>query len=381
MNNSNGNTLNQSTSALSPNRPSVNTISANIHPSSTAIPTGRFNDLLELLRAEYERSLNDNGHPNEHEAKLQALLNEFMAMQRFVRELETNYLKLKREVFIGKRDICHENSANIHPSPPNLDPELGPPTFTAPWNQDSGIFGKKLSTLPTTNVSSGNTESNDDWEITYTKDKLLDIKLIETFKTDGVVCGISFSPDGRLLAYASSKSCIIINLDTHKRTILTDVFDSDADIYMRSISFSPDGRLLASGSEDHFVRVWYVESGKIKHRLAGHSQDIYSVKFSQDGHLFSASGDKTIRVWNSLTGECKRIYSLDSSLESGFTSISLSSSGKYFATVILLFNEFRHLWINWLGFGISKVGKSNKLLKGTQMPHTAPNSQIDPIIF
>jgi len=42
--------------------------------------------------------------------------------------------------------------------------------------------------------------------------------------------------------------------------------------------------------------------------LEGHIEDVNSVIFSYDGlHVVSASEDKTIRIWNSATGECVQV--------------------------------------------------------------------------
>jgi WD40 repeat protein len=56
---------------------------------------------------------------------------------------------------------------------------------------------------------------------------------------------------------------------------------------------------LASGSEDNTVKLWNVESQKEVITLQGHSSEVYSVAFSQDGkYLASGSYDKTVKLWS-----------------------------------------------------------------------------------
>eukprot|EP00873_Tetraselmis_striata_P032841 jgi/Tetstr1/453105/TSEL_040129.t1 len=73
-----------------------------------------------------------------------------------------------------------------------------------------------------------------------------------------------------------------------------------------SVAFSPDGTLLASASADKTVRVWNALTGEeaLPQPLRGHTGPVTSVAFSPDGtRLASASKDETVRVWNALTGE------------------------------------------------------------------------------
>jgi WD40 repeat protein len=67
-----------------------------------------------------------------------------------------------------------------------------------------------------------------------------------------------------------------------------------------TVVFSPDGKILASASGDKTVRLWNAETGQpIGEALRGHSDRVNSVVFSTDGKtLASASRDKTVRIWN-----------------------------------------------------------------------------------
>jgi WD40 repeat protein len=70
------------------------------------------------------------------------------------------------------------------------------------------------------------------------------------------------------------------------------------------ICLSPDGQLLASASSDRTVRLWNPATGEQVQKLEGHSGLVSAAAFSSDGQLLaSASGDRTVRLWNPATGE------------------------------------------------------------------------------
>jgi len=62
------------------------------------------------------------------------------------------------------------------------------------------------------------------------------------------------------------------------------------------VSFSPDGTLLASASWDLTIKLWDVASGQELATLTGHTGWVNAVAFSPDGAIL-VSGAKTPRLW------------------------------------------------------------------------------------
>lgn len=71
------------------------------------------------------------------------------------------------------------------------------------------------------------------------------------------------------------------------------------------MAVSSDGKWVVSGSADRTVRLWNTQTGELVYILKGHANTVWSVAFSPDGlTLASGSDDKTIRLWSVSTGQC-----------------------------------------------------------------------------
>lgn len=97
-----------------------------------------------------------------------------------------------------------------------------------------------------------------------------------------------------------------------------------------SLTFTRNGKVLASGQWDPVVRFWSTESGKpVRSALRGHTGKIIGLAFAdKDETLISAStdSDKTIRMWNWLTGECLAIYE---GPQEGLNCLALSADERF----------------------------------------------------
>ena len=114
----------------------------------------------------------------------------------------------------------------------------------------------------------------------------------------GTMWEVAFSPDGSLLAVASSFGIWLYDAATSRELAL--LLGHTRDVY--SVSFSPDGSTLASGSWDNTVKLWDVATRRNIATLEGHTRLVISVSFSPDGStLASGSDDNTVKLWDVAT--------------------------------------------------------------------------------
>ncbi|MBI1929061.1 hypothetical protein HYR99_33045 [Candidatus Poribacteria bacterium] len=106
--------------------------------------------------------------------------------------------------------------------------------------------------------------------------------------------GVAFSPNGKILAVATSIGIWLYDAQTYQEIDLLAGHTS----HVNAVAFSPDGKLLASASDDTTVKLWDVSRRQKVATFAGHTFGVTAVAFSPDGKLLaSASGDGTVLLW------------------------------------------------------------------------------------
>ena len=149
------------------------------------------------------------------------------------------------------------------------------------------------------------------------------------------ITAIAYSPDGHHLATGSADHTVKIwDINTG---VCTETIDFPE--IVTDFSYSPDGRYLVISSCDKDLELWDVATGMFIRKLCGHSERVNSVRYSPDGHtILSGSSDGTAKLWSVRTGKCLGTMYTFSIL----TSVKYSFNGYY--AILGLKNGEVNLW-------------------------------------
>ena len=155
-------------------------------------------------------------------------------------------------------------------------------------------------------------------------------RLIETPEANEASMSVAFSPDGKMLAFATRKHGIKL-WDVHEHREITR-FPGEAGGKYETVAlgFSPNGRQLAIGAPDGPVVLWDLATHAPGLTLKGHSYGVRSLVFTPDGQtLVNGSRDGTIRVWSLTNGQQITVFTNHTGL---IQCLALSRDGKTLAS-------------------------------------------------
>jgi WD40 repeat protein len=151
-------------------------------------------------------------------------------------------------------------------------------------------------------------------------DKTVRIWELATGKTLKILQGhlealdVSFSPDGKTLAASSADTLAATGIFTKSLVNLWDIstgkeiktlIQGDLLPKLDSIHFSPDSKILAATYSDHTTKLWDVSTGTVLNIPKEHDyrKDVNDIMFSLNSHMVaSASADGTVTLKDSING-------------------------------------------------------------------------------
>jgi WD40 repeat protein len=106
--------------------------------------------------------------------------------------------------------------------------------------------------------------------------------------------GVAFSPDGT--QFVSYYKAVVIVWDLNSGAVVSTF--NVGDDYTRCCCFSPDGRLVAVAAS-RSIYIWDITSSDphLTRTFIGHTNDITSIVFSSPSTLISTSHDKSVKFW------------------------------------------------------------------------------------
>ncbi len=115
-----------------------------------------------------------------------------------------------------------------------------------------------------------------------------------------------FSPKGQLKLIRDPEIYGAQLVNTRTNEVMQLLEGHDGQLY--SATFSPNGQLIASASSDWTTRIWNVNSGVCESVLKAHQGAVYNVSFSDDNsQIVSASQDRTAMIWEVKGGRLVQV--------------------------------------------------------------------------
>jgi hypothetical protein len=139
----------------------------------------------------------------------------------------------------------------------------------------------------------------------------------------------ALSTDGSTAVSGSDDGCVRVwDLDSGRLRRRFGQFGS----MVACVALSADGRLAACGrtfpaTTVNLIEVWEVETGRLVHTLRAQRDRVTCVAFSPDGRrILSGSDDGSVRLWDSATGQQRVCFQ---GQQDSVTSVAFSPDGRF----------------------------------------------------
>jgi eukaryotic-like serine/threonine-protein kinase len=120
-------------------------------------------------------------------------------------------------------------------------------------------------------------------------------RLVRTLDPEGLVVGLRFSPDDRMLV--SAQQDLKVSFWDARSGRLLDRIPTSHQLRIHNLRFSPDGRTLATAVDQ--VKLWNVATRQEVVTLRGHERNIFGALFSPNGNvLVTADYEGAVRLWS-----------------------------------------------------------------------------------
>lgn len=200
--------------------------------------------------------------------------------------------------------------------------------------------GRLLSSLVARGHASGPSFSGDGslvaaaWAQPTDEVRVLDLstdRVVSTVRVPGAI-DTALSPDGKRVAVARSGPVgevgAVFDVTSGEEAFALAGPNCCASPTYRGVSWSPDGRLVAASSEGT-ARVWDAETGSLRQTLLGHSGSVFGVAWSPDSsRLVTGGSDGTAKVWEFGSDGVRERWSLSAQeTKSGIVGVAFSPDG------------------------------------------------------
>lgn len=182
-------------------------------------------------------------------------------------------------------------------------------------------------------------------------------KAVFKFRKNGDINTLSLHPRDNIIAVGTDDHTVYLFDLTTKHIIDQFTFHKH---WVISCDWSMNGSFLAIASRDESISIINYKTSKKTQLLSKHNADVNCVRWHPkiENVLISCSNDKTVKIWNSETGELIRDH-ID--FKGRVNSVSFSFDGELYATksqdnTIRIYhylsggivNEFKELSSNWV---------------------------------